>query len=607
MNRKRNSLLGIERASGAHAADQDRYAVTTEPEANIFFKGFGVEVRLSAQWTSPQQRPLRFRKLGTIKSLPSHCHRVGSGLQQVRPLTLQNSRDRAITGSENPTCSFPCCAYQNCGALMNTAQEILSPKLIDTECFTDASAAVGRLRDIYERNTSFLRDRLEAYARGEQLNSRVRATYPFVRIITSTHSRLDGFVSGPGAYQTTVTRPDLFRAYLTEQIGLLTQNHGVPVEIGESDEPIPIHFAYPRDINVVADFTERDRSLRDFFDTPDLAVMDDAIVNGTLRTPPDAPAPLSLFRATRVDYSLHRLYHYTGTDPDHFQNFVILTNYQFYADAFALMGRERMRAGLANSEAFIEPGNVVTRNARLENFERTGMPSERMPQMPAWHLVQRDNDGTTLINIGTGPSNARNITDHVAVLRPHAWLMLGHCAGLRTTQTIGDYVLAHGYVREDHVLDEELPAWVPIPALAEVQVAIEGAVIEVTGLSGFELKRIMRTGTVASVDNRNWELGDHVAVIRKLSQSRAIALDMESAAIAANGFRFRVPYGTLLCISDKPLHGEIKLAGMASQFYRKRVGQHLEIGLKALENLKAQERERVHSRKLRSLTEAAFR
>ena len=184
--------------------------------------------------------------------------------------------------------------------------------------------------------------------------------------------------------------------------------------------------------------------------------------------------------------------------------------------------------------------------------------------------------------------------------------MLGHCAGLRNTQTIGDYVLAHGYVRDDHVLDEELPLWVPIPALAEIQVAIEQSVSEVTGLSGFELKRIMRTGTVASVDNRNWELGDHIAVLRKLSQSRAIALDMESATIAANGFRFRVPYGTLLCVSDKPLHGEIKLASMAGEFYRKRVAQHLEIGLKALEKLKVQERERLHSRKLRSLAEVAF-
>ncbi len=332
--------------------------------------------------------------------------------------------------------------------------------------------------------------------------------------------------------------------------------------------------------------------------------MDDTIANGTLQLPPGATIPLSLFRAARVDYSLHRLYHYTGTDPQHFQNFVIFTNYQFYVDAFSQLCRERMASGAPGHDAFVEPGNVVTRSQRLGGGT-TGAAAARVPQMPAFHLVQQGVQGITMINIGTGPSNARNITDHVAVLRPHAWLMLGHCAGLRTTQKLGDYVLAHGYMREDHVLDEELPPWVPIPALAEMQVAIEQAVSEVSGLAGFELKRVMRTGTVASTDNRNWEIGDP-AIIRRLSQSRAVALDMESAAIAANGFRFRVPYGTLLCVSDKPLHGEIKLAGMANEFYRQRVGQHLEIGLKALEKLKAQEWERLHSRKLRSFAEVAF-
>lgn len=490
---------------------------------------------------------------------------------------------------------------------------IVSPEPISTEVFTDASGAVARLQEIYERNTQFLRDRLAAYARGEWLDARVRATYPFVRITTGTYARVDsrlayGFVSGPGTHETTVTRPDLFRAYFAEQIGLLIQNHGVPVEVGESNEPIPVHFAGRRDMSFETAFsrTPADRPLRDLFDTPDLAAMDDSIVNGTLQVASGGPAPLAMFRAARVDYSLHRLYHYTGTDPEHFQHFVIFTNYQFYMDAFARICREYMAAGHPDYDAFVEPGNFITRNARLGEPGTTGALAERTPQMPALHLTEAGGGGITMINIGTGPSNARNITDHVAVMRPHAWLMLGHCAGLRNTQKLGDYVLAHGYVREDHVLDEELPLWVPIPALAEVQVALEQAVGEVTGCTGFELKRVMRTGTVASVDNRNWELGDHVAIIRRLSQSRAIALDMESAAIAANGFRFRVPYGTLLCVSDKPLHGEIKLAGMAGEFYRLRVGQHLEVGLNALRRLKSQENERLHSRKLRSFAEVAF-
>ena len=116
----------------------------------------------------------------------------------------------------------------------------------------------------------------------------------------------------------------------------------------------------------------------------------------------------------------------------------------------------------------------------------------------------------------------------------------------------------------------------------------------------------MRTGTVATIDNRNWELRDPTGPVHRLSQSRAIGLDMESATIAANGFRFRVPYGTLLCVSDKPLHGELKLPGMASDFYRTQVSRHLEIGIRAMELIRDMPLERIHSRKLRSFEETAF-
>jgi AMP nucleosidase len=62
----------------------------------------------------------------------------------------------------------------------------------------------------------------------------------------------------------------------------------------------------------------------------------------------------------------------------------------------------------------------------------------------------------------------------------------------------------------------------------------------------------------------------------------------------------------LLCVSDKPLHGEIKLPGMANQFYRERVSQHLQIGLRAIERLRQNGPEQLHSRKLRSFAEVAF-
>jgi len=312
------------------------------------------------------------------------------------------------------------------------------------------------------------------------------------------------------------------------------------------------------------------------------------------------------YRAERVDYSLQRLHHYTGTAPEHVQRFILLTNYQRYVDNFIEYARREVEEG-DTYELFVEPGDAVTPNPRLTDLPASGRRPRHLPQMPACHLVRPDRTGITMVNIGTGPSNARNITDHLAVLRPHCWLMLGHCAGLRRSQRLGDYVLAHAYAREDHVLDQDLPLYVAVPPIAEVQVALQQAVVNVSGLTGREIKTRMRTGTVASTDNRNWELR-YDELFERLNQQRAIAVDMESATIAANGFRFRVPYGTLLCVSDKPLHGELKLRGMANAFYRERISQHLLIGIEAIRILRDEVGpDQLHSRKLRSFDEPAFR
>lgn len=488
-----------------------------------------------------------------------------------------------------------------------TSPEIITPDLPGPETFLNAAAAVDRLEELYQISTRFLCDKFQKTLEGGDASLRFRAFYPEVRITTETFAKVDsrlafGHVSAPGSHASTITRPDLFRNYLIQQIGLLIDNHKVPVQIGVSDTPMPVHFAVANDASLTVPQQGASAfTLRDVFDVPDLDTTNDDIVNGTHKPGPDGTEPLSPFTAQRVDYSLARLAHYTATDPAHFQNHVLFTNYQFYVSEFEAYARAQLRDPDSGYTAFVSTGNV-----QITDPDAPLPPASKMPQMPTYHLKRADGSGITLVNIGVGPSNAKTATDHIAVLRPHAWLMVGHCAGLRNSQSLGDFVLAHAYLREDKVLDDDLPVWVPIPALAEIQIALETAVAKETQLQGYDLKRIMRTGTVASVDNRNWELREKTGPVQRLSQSRAVALDMESATIAANGFRFRVPYGTLLCVSDKPLHGELKLPGMASDFYTTQVARHLMIGIHAMELLREMPLERIHSRKLRSFEETAF-
>ncbi|MGF1606604.1 MAG: AMP nucleosidase [Rhodothalassiaceae bacterium] len=465
--------------------------------------------------------------------------------------------------------------------------------------------AFQRVDALYRASLDKVHEHFQRFAAGDLSFDTAEAVYPYLCALidpddaTRTGSLAFGKVSVPGLHGSTLTAPDLFKDYLLEQMRLLARNHRARFFVGRSTTRIPLTFALER---AAAQLTpEQRRALPRHFALPDLAATHDGIADGGRTGPSDEPIPLSLFSAERVDYSLHRLRHYTATEPASFQRFVLFTNYQRYVDEFIDYGRSELAAG--RYDQFVEPGQRVSLPDRCNREPALA----KLPQMPAYHLVRDNCNGITLVNIGVGPSNAKTITDHLAVLRPHVWLMVGHCGGLRGSQRLGDYVLAHAYLRDDHVLDPYLPTAIPLPTLAEVQLALAQSVREVTGLKGAEIKQRLRTGTVVTTDDRNWELRFH-ALATRFNQSRAIAIDMESATIAANGYRFRVPYGTLLCVSDRPLHGEIKLAGMADAFYEERVSQHLQIGIRALDLLREDAHAgTMHSRKLRSFFEPPFR
>jgi AMP nucleosidase len=477
-------------------------------------------------------------------------------------------------------------------------------------------AAVDRLETLYADATSALATALDAYlATRKPPSAAVSAKfrYPLLRVIhrdlehpRPVTRRAYAKLQHEGVYETTISNPAVFRGYLLEQLEPLASEYGALIEVEVSNQPIPYPYVLER-AEEVAKAGVTASELARHFPTPNLAAVGDEIADGLWEHADGRPRPLSLFDGARVDYSLRRLVHYTGSDWRHVQRWVLLTNYHRYVDQFIQWGRRRLQAPDPGYQRLVLPGNVrIERGEADAEAERllASSPWHRF-QMPAYHLESAGGEGVTLINIGVGPSNAKNITDHLAVIRPHAWLMIGHCGGLRESQSIGDYVLAHGYLRQDHILDSLVPPDVPIPALAEIQVALQDAAANVTGQHGDALKQRLRTGTVVTYDDRNWELR-FTQERKRINQSRAIAVDMESGTIAAQGFRLRVPYGALLCVSDKPLHGEIKLPGAANAFYETAVAQHLEIGLAALDHLRAH-RDTLHSRKLRSFDEPPFR
>jgi AMP nucleosidase len=410
------------------------------------------------------------------------------------------------------------------------------------------------VQDIYRNSIDHLRDSLQRFVAGENFDQRVRACYPFVRVHTSTVARADsrlsyGFVAGPGTYETTLTRPDLFGRYYLEQFSLLLRNHSVELESAPARCRSRCTSPSPSTHVEATMSAERRLLMRDLFDLPDLAAMDDGIANGTYEPRPGEAQPLALFTAPRVDYSLQRLRHYTGTAPEHFQNFVLFTNYQFYIDEFIKLGHQMMadpqpttslrRAGQRGHAPRRQP-----RVARRRGRQRAAAAAADAGLPPHARRPQRHHHGQHRRRPGQRQ-------DHHRPHRRAAPARLADAGPLRRPAQLA----AAGRLRAGPRLCARGPCARRGPAAVGADSgAGRGAAGAGTGrgrrdpAAGLRAQAIMRTGTVASTDNRNWELLPNRNVAstpeRRFSQSRAVALDMESATIAANGFRFRVPYGT---------------------------------------------------------------
>lgn len=458
--------------------------------------------------------------------------------------------------------------------------------------------AVDKLVELYEASCALAREAVETaeYHRYEDV------VYPKLVVDVLEWRPIDrtepfGYVDEPGRYAGELSRPNIMREYLQEMLVRLCNNYPTEIYVGPGTTRIP-----PEYIAGMPDVGEARRAgdTGSHIPRPTLDDVHDAIIDGHWEAFHGPEKPLVHFGPQRFDIACARIRHYTGISVDSLQKYILFTNYAMHTTEFVKFGLQQLRDDSRYVELVLPAGDTLNRETDAEIEDIT---LESPYQMPRFDLRTDDGDGITMINIGVGPSNAKTITDCLAVLRPEAWIMIGHCAGLDGRMRIGDLILGNAYQRFDHLLDERIPHNNPVPAVPEVQRALERSVMEIYG----EAKSQMRTGTVISTDDRNWEWKTPQDLWEWLRGSTAAAVDMESCTIAANGYRYRVPYGTLLSVSDLPLHAVPKLPAQAQAFYENSKQAHMMCAIKAVEQL-ATDPQRLHTRKLRrTMGEVPFR
>lgn len=411
-----------------------------------------------------------------------------------------------------------------------------------------------------------------------------------------------GYVDQAGRYSAVLSKPAIMESYLREQLTRLTNNYPCRIEIG----PSKLRFApeYLRDLPAA---TEARRAVGDVVPRPSLDEVHDAIIDGEWDAFHREEKPLFHFTPQRFDIACARVEHYTGIEVDSVQKYILFTNYAMHTTEFARFALAELAKPDTRYTALILPsGQVIDRDLAPAISAEGGFDGLDLAssfQMPRYDLTTENGDGITIINIGVGPSNAKTITDCLAVLRPEAWIMIGHCAGLDARMRIGDLILGNAYQREDSILQSRIRRGNPIPAIPEIQRALEACVNDIYGVD----HSLMRTGTVLTTDDRNWEWHTPRRLWEWLRGSTAVAVDMESATLATNGYRYRIPYGTLLAVSDLPLHSVPKLAAQAQAFYANSKQAHLMCAVHAVEYL-AEAPERLRTRKLRrTIGEVPFR
>ncbi len=448
----------------------------------------------------------------------------------------------------------------------------------------DVDEAIRHLIEIYDRNIKYLQRSFRRFV-DDKLEEPVVAHYPYLAFTLDKPTRVDplvsyGFLRRPGRHSITITRPKFFEGYLREQMVEIFRNHpGIKAEVGISNEPIPIDYAFTNGLEAKSGLTpERNEEVSHYFTRFDPTHVHNLIVQQKGYRNPDGSLPLGLYTASRIDYSMTRYGHYLHVSPENVQPYQLFTNYQKHIDVFREEAEKLIKEGIY--EALIGPNDEVLFGKGASSNPSNGY----VPQFPSLHLKSANGDGISIICTGVGSANVKNITDHLAVLRPYAWQMLGHCASTQGQQNIGDIILPSSVVYGSNILDPWLGSVqggqraLPLP---EIQLEAKLALAEILGMpsDSDDFKRRVRTGAVWSTDDRNWELLGAAALERMFAENCAAAVDMETSTVIGQGYLNRVGADAVLLVSDRPLQGVGKMRDGTSHFYNQSKHAHVRAGI----------------------------
>ena len=230
------------------------------------------------------------------------------------------------------------------------------------------------------------------------------------------------------------------------------------------------------------------------------------------------------------------LVRYTKTPLEHFGEFILLTNFNNYVDIFC-------------EQNGIEPvGFSANMRAATAN-------------------------GITMINFGMGSPNAALIMDLLGAIRPKACLFLGKCGGISAKTHIGDYILPLAGIRGEGTSNDYFPPEVPALPAFMLQRAVSTALRDNSC--------DYWTGTVYTTNRRVWEHDDKFKAY--LRETRAMAVDMETATLFSRGFFNHIPTGALLLVSDNPMEPDgVKTEESDNRVTRDHAATHVRLGIESM-------------------------